>query len=97
MAEGIDQMDDEEIKEMTLAEFDGMLDELEARELQKEAARAISTMPADNDSIHKFNASARHNSHLWYKAVIKEYVWEHGCMPSEGGPGADVKFVLDEQ
>lgn len=95
MVESIDLMDDDEIKEMTLAEFDSMLDELEARELQKEAARAISTMPADNDSIHKFNKEARHNSHLWYKAVIKEYVWEHGCMPSEGGPGAEVKFVLD--
>lgn len=96
MAEGIDPMDDDEIKEMTLAEFDSMLDELKPRELQKEAARAISTMPADNDSIHRFNAAARHNSHLWYKAVIKEYVWEHGCMPSEGGPGAEVTFVLDQ-
>ena len=96
MVEGIDRMDDDEIKEMTLAEFDDMLDELKPRELQREAARAISTMPADNDSIHRFNAAARHNSHLWYKAVIKEYVWEHGCMPSDGGPGAEVTFVLDE-
>lgn len=91
-----EKMDEEEVKVMTLAEFDVMLDELTTRELQKEAARAISTMPADNDSIHKFNKAAYHNSWLWYKAVIKEYVWEHGCMPSEGGPGAEVTFVLDD-
>lgn len=89
-------MDDDEVKEMTFAEFDTMLDELSTRELQREAARAITTMEADNDSIYKFNKVARHNSLLWYKAVIKEYVWEHGCMPSDGGPGADVKFVMDD-
>jgi hypothetical protein len=52
-------------------------------------------MPADNNSIHKFNKEAHHNSHIWYKAVIKHYVFEHGGMPSEIGPGKDVKFVLD--
>ena len=89
-------MEDDEVKEMTLAEFDTMLDEYDTRTLQREAARAITTMKADNDSIYKFNKVARHNSLLWYKAVIKEYVWEHGCMPSDGGPGADVKFVMDD-
>lgn len=82
---------------MTMAEFDEYLSkELTVRELQREAARAISTMPADNNSIHKFNKEAYHNSHLWYKAVIKQYVWDHGGMPSEVGPGVDVKFVIDD-
>ena len=76
--------------------WDAILDGLTPRELQKEAARAISTMPADNNSIHKFNKEAYHNSHLWYKAVIKFYCYEHGGMPSEMGPGVDVKFVLDD-
>jgi hypothetical protein len=87
---------DEELWEVTFAEFDLYLDELSIRELQKEAARAISTMPADNNSIHKFNKDAHHNSHLWYKAVIKHYVMEHGGMPSEIGPGTEVRFVVDE-
>lgn len=95
--ENTDHMDNEEdeVKVMTLAEFDSMLDELPTRDLQREAARAISTMPADNDSIYKFNKVAYHNSWLWYKAVIKEYVWEHGGMPSEVGPGTEIKFVID--
>lgn len=85
---------DEEV-EMTLEAFDMFLDTLKTRELQREAARAISTMPADNNSIHKFNKKAYHNSHLWYKAVIKHYVYEHGGMPSEIGPGTDVTFVIN--
>ncbi len=76
--------------------WNAILDGMTTRELQKEAARAISTMPADNNSIHKFNTVARHNSLLWYKAVITHYCMEHGGMPSEMGPGVDVRFVLDE-
>lgn len=76
--------------------WDVILDELELRDLQKEAARAISTMPADNNSIHKFNKVAHHNSQLWYRAVIRHYIEEHGGMPSEIGPGVDVKLVMDD-
>ena len=82
--------------EMTMDEFDMFLDELSTRDLQREAARAITTQPADNNSIYKFNKVAYHNSHLWYKAVIKHYVMEFGGMPSEIGPGVDVTFVLDD-
>jgi hypothetical protein len=71
-----------------------ILEGLTTRELQLEAARAISTMPADNNSIHKFNKDAYHNSHLWYQAVIKYYIQEHGGMPSEVGPGTQVKLVM---
>ena len=53
--------------------WDAILDNFTLRELQKEAARAITTMPADNNSIHKFNKEAHHNSQLWYKAVIIYY------------------------
>tara|TARA_B100000035_G_C21009300_1_gene558830 strand:+ start:1066 stop:1335 length:270 start_codon:yes stop_codon:yes gene_type:complete len=88
---------DEELWELTFAEFDLYLDELSVRQLQREAARAISTMPADNNSIHKFNTKAHHNSHLWYKAVIIHYVMEHGDLPSIVGPGKEVRFVLDEE
>lgn len=75
--------------------WDAILEGMGTRELQKEAARAISTMPADNNSIHKFNKDAYHNSWLWYKAVIKYYIQEHGDLPSLIGPGVDVKLVLD--
>ena len=88
MVESIDLMD----KEL----WDAILDGMTTRELQKEASRAISTMPADNDSIYKFNKEAYHNSWLWYKAVIIYYCNEHGGMPSEVGPGVDVKFVIDD-
>ena len=85
---------DEEV-EMSMDAFDLYLDTLTIRELQTECARAISTMPADNNSIHKFNKKAHHNSHLWYKAVITHYVMEQGGMPSEVGPGVDVKLIID--
>ena len=42
--------------------WDVILDDYNLRELQREAARAISTMKADNDSIYKFNKVAHHNS-----------------------------------
>lgn len=81
--------------EMTMSDFEKMLDGMNTRELQKEAARAVSTMPADNDSIYKFNKVARHNSLLWYKAVVTHYVSEWGGLPSEVGPGAEVKLVME--
>ena len=76
--------------------WNAILDGLSVRELQKEAARAISTMPADNNSIYKFNKVAYHNSHLWYKAVIQFYIEEHGDLPSLTGPGVDIEFVIDK-
>jgi hypothetical protein len=88
-------MNEDEFVEMTMDAFDEYLDTLDVRELQKESARAITTMKADNNSIYKFNKVAYHNSHLWYKAVIKHYVMEHGGMPSEVGPGVSVTFVID--
>ena len=76
--------------------WDAILDGFTLRELQKEAAKAISTMPADNNSIHKFNKVAHHNSQLWYRAVIIHYCEEHGGFPSEIGPGKDVKLIMED-
>lgn len=88
-------MTDDDYVEMTLADLEKMLDDMDTRQLQKEAARALTTMDADNNSIYKFNSVARHNSLLWYKAVVTHYIGEWGGFPSEVGPGAEVKLVLD--
>jgi hypothetical protein len=72
------------------------LDKLTLRQLQLEAARIISTMPATNDNIYKFNKESRHDSTGWYKAAIKWYVSEYGGMPSQVGPGAEVKFIYEQ-
>ena len=72
------------------------ISELPLRQLQLEAARVISTMEATNDNIHKFNKASRHNSQGWYIAAIEWYVSEYGGMPSEIGPGKDIKFVYEQ-
>lgn len=73
-----------------------MLEELTIRQLQKESARALSTMQATNNNIYKFNKLAHHNSHLWYKAVIEWYIEEYGGLPSEIGPGKGIELILDD-
>lgn len=70
--------------------------ELPLRTLQLEAARVISTMEATNDNIHKFNKASRHNSQGWYVAAIEWYVKEYGGLPSEVGPGKDVKMIYED-
>lgn len=72
------------------------LDTMPLRMLQLEAARIISTMPATNDNIYKFNKESRHDSTGWYKAAIKWYINEYGGLPSEAGPGKDVEFIYKE-
>lgn len=69
---------------------------LSLRQLQLEAARVISTMPATNDNIYKFNKASRHNSQGWYIAAIEWYINEYGGLPSECGPGKDVTFIMEE-
>mgnify|MGYP005716653185 CR=1 FL=1 len=71
------------------------LKDLSIREIQKECARALSTIKADNDSLSRFNKQAHHNSHNWYVAVINWYVEQYGDLPSKCGPGKDVRLVLD--
>lgn len=68
---------------------------LSTRELQKEAARALTCMEATNNNIYQFNKQAHHNSNNWYVAVINWYVEQYGDLPSKVGPGMDVKLILD--
>jgi len=71
------------------------INDLSIRELQKESARALSTMQATNNNIWQFNKRAHHNSHNWYVAVIEWYVEQYGDLPSKTGPGKDIKLVYD--
>ena len=68
---------------------------LSTRDLQKEAARALTCMEATNNNIYQFNKQAHHNSNNWYIAVINWYVQQYGDLPSKVGPGRDVKLILD--
>ena len=72
------------------------ISELSVRELQTESARALSTIQATNNNIWQFNKQAHHNSQNWYKAVIVWYIDEYGDLPSNSGPGKDVKLILDD-
>lgn len=71
------------------------IDNLSLRELQKEAARALSTMEVTNNNIWQFNKQAHHDSQEWYRTVIEWYVEQYGNLPSRAGPGKEVKLVLD--
>jgi len=71
------------------------IDNMELRDLQKEAARALSTMEATNNNIYKYNIQAYHNSQNWYKVVIKDYIEKYGDLPSRAGPGQDIKLMLE--
>jgi len=73
-----------------------MLDNLSLRQLQTEAARAISTMEATNNNIYQFNKQAHHNSQKWYCAVIEWYVNTYGDLPSKVGPGKNIKIILED-
>ena len=73
------------------------LSNLKLRELQVEAARALTAMSATNNNIWQFNKRAHHNSQEWYKAVIEWYIGEYGDMPSVTGPGSTVKLVLEDR
>lgn len=70
------------------------LEELDLRTLQKESAKALACMEATNNNISKFNKEAHHNSQNWYKAVIKWYIDEYGGLPSDVGPGKDIRLIL---
>jgi DTW domain-containing protein YfiP len=69
------------------------LSHMSIRQLQLEAAKALSTLEATNNNIHQFNNQAHHNSQQWYKAVITWYVSAYGGLPSDVGPGKDVKLI----
>lgn len=68
---------------------------LDLRELQKEAARALTVMEATNNNIYKFNIQAYHNSQNWYRAVIEDYIMQYGDLPSKIGPAKDLKLIME--
>jgi len=72
-----------------------MIEHLELRDLQKEAARALTVMEATNNNIYKYNVQAHHNSQNWYKAVIKDYIEKYGDLPSKIGPAKEIKLVIE--
>lgn len=63
------------------------------RELQKETARALTVMSADNHTLSKFNKLAPHDSQEWYRTILKTYIAQYGDLPSIAGPGKDVKLI----
>ena len=71
------------------------ISDLDVRQLQKESARALSTMQVTNNNIWQFNKRAHHHSQNWYKAVIEWYIEQYGDLPSKTGPGKDVKLIHD--
>lgn len=73
------------------------LDNLTLRELQKESARALTTMQATNNNIWQFNKEAHHDSQRWYKTVIESYITQYGDLPSKTGPGKNIRLVLDNE
>lgn len=72
------------------------IDELSVRELQKEAARALTIDAKGNNELAKFNKLAHHNSHLFYKAVINDYIEKWGDLPSKVGPGKEIRLIYEK-
>ena len=72
------------------------LSSLSTRQLQEESARVLAAGNGfGNNELVQFNKIANHNSHDWYKAVIKWYIDQHGDLPSKTGPGKLVKLLMD--
>ena len=72
------------------------LDELDLRTLQRESARALMTMDGSSAGISKFNKQAHHNSQLWYKAVLNDYIEAHGDLPCNAGPAKDIVLFSEK-
>jgi hypothetical protein len=72
------------------------LDELDLRTLQRESARALMTMDGTSAGISRFNKQAHHNSQLWYKAVLKEYIEKFGDLPCNAGPAKDIVLFSEK-
>jgi len=74
------------------------VEDLSTRQLQRESSRALASgaIVATSANLTKYNKQAPHNSHLWYRAVIEDYVKQYGGLPSKTGPGQSVKLILEE-
>ena len=72
------------------------IEELSVRTLQIECARALLTMDGSSAGIARFNKQARHNSQNWYKAVLREYIEEHGGLPKDVGPAKNLALFSEK-
>ena len=72
------------------------IDNFTTRQLQKEAARVISSMEATSNNIYKFNKQGYNNSLSWYKAAINWYIEQYGNLPSKTGPGKNITFIIED-
>lgn len=72
------------------------ISQFDTRRLQIEAARVLAAGDGfGNDDLLRFNKQSHHDSHQWYRAVISWYLDQYGGLPSEVGPGRDVKLLLE--
>lgn len=71
------------------------IDTLDLRTLQTESAKAVMIFGGDNDTLSKYNKVAYHNSHNWYKAILEDYIKLYGDLPSNAGPGSEIKLLKD--
>lgn len=72
------------------------LNDMSLRDLQKESARVLSINLMNNGDLSRFNKLAHHDSNLFYKAVIEEYIQNWGDLPSKIGPAKEVKLLIDD-
>lgn len=72
------------------------LDELDLRTLQKESARALLTQDGTSNGISKYNKKAHHNSQLWYKAVLEDYIEKYGGLPKDVGPASKIVLLSEK-
>ena len=70
-----------------------LVETLDDREIQMEAARVIASHDSTSKFIMKFRANA--DSKQWYKNAITWYVQEYGDLPSCSGPGAEIELLYD--
>jgi nucleoside diphosphate kinase len=67
---------------------------LEGRELQLEAARVIASHKSTSKFIKQFRAD--NDSRQFYRNAVVWYISQYGGFPSEIGPGVDVKLIHED-
>jgi len=73
------------------------LETLDLRTLQKEAARALAThLNATNNGLAEINKKCHHNSTIFYKEVIQDYIKTYGDLPSKVGPGQKIELFSEK-
>ena len=72
------------------------LDKLTLRELQQESTRALLTQDGTSVGISKYNKKAHHNSQLWYKAVLQDYIEKYGGLPKDAGPSKGIVLFSEK-